>query len=255
MAPWTPTLLGSPLRAFWEGDSLAGADASAVSSWTDQTSNAYALAQGTPANQPILKTNIVNGHQVVRFATNDFLTIASGLGATSQPITIFGVWNMANSSSQTLIQDNSTTSIGLFITAGGLLGHYAGGAAFTAAITKGAWRMTMGTFNGASSFLAIDGGTHTTGNSGTSAFNTGAIVGATTGGGSFYLNGDIAALLVLTGTLTTANEDNLFGWAAWKYGLSANLPSTHPYKNRPPGTSAGLRYALGTGLRNRTLWG
>jgi hypothetical protein len=41
--------------------------------------------------------------------------------------------------------------------------------------------------------------------------------------------------VVYTNTaLSTADRERLEGYLAWKWGLVANLPAAHPFKNRPP---------------------
>lgn len=51
--------------------------------------------------------------------------------------------------------------------------------------------------------------------------------------GSFI--GSMRDFLLGTTALPTATEiDKIFGWAAHKYGLTANLPAGHPYKNSIP---------------------
>lgn len=45
---------------------------------------------------------------------------------------------------------------------------------------------------------------------------------------------DLAALVVGNSGLAQQEIDRLFGWAAHKYGLTANLPADHPYKTVAP---------------------
>lgn len=45
---------------------------------------------------------------------------------------------------------------------------------------------------------------------------------------------DLAALVISDANPSSGDIDRLFGWAAHKYGLTANLPSGHPYKTTPP---------------------
>lgn len=40
--------------------------------------------------------------------------------------------------------------------------------------------------------------------------------------------------LIVMGSENINDIDRLFGWAAHKYSLTANLPADHPYKNEPP---------------------
>jgi len=57
------------------------------------------------------------------------------------------------------------------------------------------------------------------------------INGNSSGGSS---TAEVAEILFYSDTLTTANCESLEGYLAWKWGLTANLPSDHPYKNYPP---------------------
>ena len=47
-------------------------------------------------------------------------------------------------------------------------------------------------------------------------------------------NGYIGEVRVFTGTLGLTDTQKEEGYLAWKWGLVANLPSNHPYKNAPP---------------------
>lgn len=50
-------------------------------------------------------------------------------------------------------------------------------------------------------------------------------------------NGYISEVIVYTTALTTSQRQQVEGYLAWKWGLQANLPSTHPYKTLPPSPS------------------
>lgn len=45
---------------------------------------------------------------------------------------------------------------------------------------------------------------------------------------------DVAAIIVSNAYPSAGDIDKLFGWAAHKYGLTANLPGGHPYKTVAP---------------------
>jgi hypothetical protein len=49
------------------------------------------------------------------------------------------------------------------------------------------------------------------------------------------LTGDYCELIIAPTLLSTADRQNVEGYLAHKWGLTANLPSDHPYKNIPPG--------------------
>ncbi len=48
-----------------------------------------------------------------------------------------------------------------------------------------------------------------------------------------FMNGDIAEVLVYFSTFTTTQRQQVEGYLAWKWGLTANLPTGHPYKTPP----------------------
>lgn len=59
---------------------LTQSDGTALSSWSDRSSNSYTASQATAINQPLVKTgaNGINGNPVVLFdGSNDFMTISS----------------------------------------------------------------------------------------------------------------------------------------------------------------------------------
>lgn len=47
-------------------------------------------------------------------------------------------------------------------------------------------------------------------------------------------NGYISEVIVYTTPLTTTQRQQVEGYLAWKWGLQANLPSTHPWIRFPP---------------------
>jgi hypothetical protein len=62
-------------------------------------------------------------------------------------------------------------------------------------------------------------------------------IGAIVGDGTqnvLNLNGAIAEIVVTSSVLSTLNRQKLEGYLAHKWGLTANLPSDHPYKVNPP---------------------
>lgn len=65
------------LEVWLDAGSLALSDNDPVSTWADRSGNGNDATQGTGANQPTYKTNILNGRPIVRFdATNDGMSTA-----------------------------------------------------------------------------------------------------------------------------------------------------------------------------------
>lgn len=261
MALWTPARLQTALKGWWKADAITGlSDGAAVSSWTDSSGNGNTLVQATGGVEPTIDLADLNGLNVVDFASasSQRLEIASTFGITSQPFSVYAVWFMAVAANQSLIHFETGTASDNFNGLGGSgTLQCSNSSAFTAAITRGAWRMTATGFNGGSSgsWLTVDGGTRTAGSIATTANNnTKTTVGSALDEASFFLNGSIAELLITNTAVTQTDEDKIFGYFAHKWGLTASLGSSHPYKSSPPfAGGSGLRYALGTGLRNRVL--
>jgi hypothetical protein len=70
------TLSEIPGAQLWlKSESLTGTDGDAIASWADSSGNANNAAQGTTANKPTLKTSVVNSKNVARFdGVNDYLS-------------------------------------------------------------------------------------------------------------------------------------------------------------------------------------
>lgn len=61
-------------------------------------------------------------------------------------------------------------------------------------------------------------------------------IGGYPGATNETFKGDIYAIVMGNTALSLAEQQKFEGWAAHKYGLTANLPVSHPYKNNPPFT-------------------
>lgn len=83
------------LQLWLDANAIVGlVDGDPVSTWDDESGNGNDATQGTAANQPVYKTNIVNGLPVVRFDnTNDGMV--TGYTA-SNPYTLMYVGNFNN---------------------------------------------------------------------------------------------------------------------------------------------------------------
>jgi alpha-tubulin suppressor-like RCC1 family protein len=95
---------GAPLSR-WVADSLSGNNGSSISNWTDSVGGENAI-QTVAGNQPELYTNVLNGHNTVRFssAADQYLTVSAADSAISGTgnftiIVVFRTSTAGNSSS------------------------------------------------------------------------------------------------------------------------------------------------------------
>ena len=87
------------------GGSEVTTDGSAVARWEDQSGNGYDVTQGTAANQPALKTSILNGKNVLRFdGSNDVLSNASNFAISGgSNRSVFTVFNRATTALSVIV--------------------------------------------------------------------------------------------------------------------------------------------------------
>ena len=262
---WTPAALGSAL-ALWldaEDTSTITLNGSDVSQWNDKSGNGNHVSNNTAATQPPYLATGWNGKPTVyftrlgteflfktgvsNFAANGDFTIASAfefLETDNNWEMIAGWRNTPNSSgggngapilqgmlnvqqigyhdtdlADTRIKVDVTTRLGKKIAtisrSGGTNGN--GGAA-TATSTG----FSQATYD-----------TNTTQNFSSAAatgFQVGGRQQSLTGWGDKY----ISEVVGCNTKLSTEDRQKLEGYLAWKWGLEANLPSDHPFRNTPP---------------------
>ena len=265
---WTPANIGvgSPFRSsmVWldpsDTNTLVGSIVSGgkISKMSDKSGNNHHAEQNTSAKQPTLVLNGLNGKSVLRY---DGLTNGTALinntvtyGGSHAP-TIFAVAYKTGPG-----QAGPNSGWRCIIYLGGLTSNYNAffGAYLDNYITffgngTNAWNPSTTDANSpaismANGFAAwsvvndpitkvatpyVNGGAFATRNGTMNNTSTGYMLGgaATTQ----HFPGDIAEVLMLpTAIVTTDIRQRIEGYLAHKWGLTAQLPANHPYKNSPP---------------------
>tara|TARA_R100000655_G_scaffold28617_1_gene58105 strand:+ start:17695 stop:19227 length:1533 start_codon:yes stop_codon:yes gene_type:complete len=248
MPLWTPSDLGTGiLTAWYKADSIKQADGSAVTSWTDSSSNSNDASQATSARQPTFEKNELHGRPIIRFdGTNDILSDSdiAELDVGTGDIWLAAVFKSTDDSGVQFMFEKGTTTFALMTTAAGALQARLGGTSNIPQQSAGNWSRTDFVLVSASRVSStcngfLNGSDMTT----TGTTNSGSIsnsnvfdIGATAVGGN-PLTGDIAEILVGGSTLTTSDRQKIEGYLANKWGKLADLPSDHPYKTVPPTVS------------------
>jgi len=215
-------------------------DNTSVSAWTDRSANNHSIAQSTAANQPTFRTNQMNGNPVVRFdGSNDFLDGGDILYILNRGMTLICVAKISGGTNPTLVgksrfgvsegryslvRDNNT-----FLA----LYQEASNAIAQVSDTSTANRInTMAINRGATNTLFFDGAQqaqNTTLSGSTSYDNTNVfLVGVyqnSTGGtppqSTYYLNGDIAQIVV-NFTFNTPLRKRLEHAAAYSFKIACS---------------------------------
>ena len=93
------------------GGSAVTTDGGSVARWEDQSGNSRHITQSTLASQPILKTAIQNGKNIIRFdGTNDILRRAGAFVHAQGAATIFVVVSANSGVSDRLVVEGRTTT-------------------------------------------------------------------------------------------------------------------------------------------------
>lgn len=230
---WTP--LSLPSLALWLDASdaatitLAG---SKISQWNDKSGNGRNVTQGTDAARPTLTSAGLNSKDVATFGGSQHM---AGSGFTHGGTWSAGVVASQSADGQALFQIGTINEAGAIYRAASqwrVRPSSATGIA-SASLNAGA-DLLSATVSATDANLYVRGtlGTPLT-QASASASNRPFTVGALDAS-TYRLNGIIAELVVTAAVLSEANRQKLEGYLAHKWGMAANLPSNHPYKNAAP---------------------
>jgi hypothetical protein len=226
-AGFTPTQIAG-LLVWTDASTLNLANNTTLSTWTNGGSQGTVNCTGT------YLTNQLNGRGIVRFATTQTWSIASQ--PTPPAYSMFFVTRQRGGTNRRVLQS---------ATGNYLYGYWNGfknviyvegnPSILSGPSSDSAWDFFSHTRTQNSSYLFNYNGT-TTGSSSSSfngpltglAINTG---GAAAGETS---DCDVAEIILYNSQVTTQQVQTVEGYLAWKWGLQANLPANHPYKNSPP---------------------
>lgn len=268
---WRPDALGASL-ALWldaEDASTITLNGSTVSQWNDKSGNGRNMSQATASAQPTYSATVLGGKPALTFdGTSDFMSAGDTLDVETSNLTIMSVVKYATNNQSGIIVGKSLLgpgagrySLGRFLSGG----NFGTGAQFNSFLV--AWDPSTGTLfttvadsstntkilggewsrgvsngydkiwdNGTNTAtLTYAGDTNTLNN--TNELWIGAYQstsGTTPPSASSYLNGQMAEVVIVQSVLSTTDRQKLEGYLAWKWGLQADLPVGHPYKNTPP---------------------
>ena len=230
-----------------------------VDKWKDKRNDTYTSTRNLSsvgATRPGYSTNVLNGNPVITFqGDNDTLIsdVVQSENFNFSNLAYFLVVRPATTQPTAAAKDLlgiiSTDTSGLYGRSLGLNQNtgtwreeYYSGFQNLSAYTGNTWYFVSLEFVGTTSaFFYVNGtasGSPVASATGTNT--TGLKIGSYNGDSSYAAfngNFDVAEVIVFghsSTTLTSQQRQQLEGYLAWKWGLTANLPSTHPFKNFPP---------------------
>lgn len=264
---WNPSMITTALWLDAADTSTITESGGAVSEWRDKSGNARHASQATAGNRPATGSATLNGRNVIRYdATDDFLTLTNTSGlTTATTFYFFGVRRssvaaaadtttsrlfLAGVGGTYVIGSDATITLSLettvFLAGPDTPSHNprrcANAANYTRSANVGELYDVFGTST-ANATARVNGSAVVSyydydqmGRSDPSYCNP-ALTGFNVGGSGGASNGaivDFAELIVLTSAPSADTINRLDGYRAHKWGLTANLPSDHPYKTVGP---------------------
>ena len=248
---WNPSMIQT---ALW----LDAADANtitesggAVSQWNDKSGNSRSASQGNAAFRPIYSPTVYNGLGGLVFdGVNDNLAVNYSY-AGNQATLIAVVSRLPGGDSEQWVFSSYDGAVGTPLVApmwvlgaetpqwstygGSPLTFAPGGVTVTTDGTPYILEIVSDITN--SILDCYTNGTRTAQYSSGARFTGGgnrAYIGAEVNGASRFLSGRVHEIIQAENVLTTTDRQKLEGYLAHKWGLAANLPADHPYKNYGP---------------------
>jgi len=236
---FAPTDISGCISWFDADDASTITGTTLVSNWADKSGNTASfpydtadLSESSSSLQPSINTGSLNGKNTIDF-NNDQLIGRFPYNVTSASVFVvmrpdsesaFLLFNDRTSNYSTVAQSGSTSTT--LSSNFGSPSYYATGNAATW-ITRNDVFTSLGT--SAEIYEAIG--------CNLAAFTTS--TGARTFtfcryGGTFTYEGDIAEIVIYDSSLSTSDRESVEGYLAHKWGLTASLPSSHPYKTTAP---------------------
>ena len=248
LTPWTPSQITT---ALWLDAAEAGTitlNGSTVSQWNDKSGNGRNVSQATASAQPTYNATGLNGKPSLSFdGTSDFMLGVSNIGLSGNPLfSVAGVFVTQLPSDDVFLSFGSTAAASSYH----FMGANSGNNVWTGfANASQLGTATLSSPSSAYVFTAVRNAVNT---ANWTVTQNGNVLTVTQGDSTaitlvdgpiniarFVNGGNIASMtaaeiVLVPTTLSTDNRQKLEGYLAWKWGLQANLPAGHPYKDAPP---------------------
>jgi autotransporter-associated beta strand protein len=238
---WTPA---SRATALWLDANDAGTITSSgglVSQWNDKSGAARHVYQATDADKPVTGTRTINSKNALDFTPNDNMKgsgAASWINATAY--TIFAVVLCDSTTAMNYFAGTieSATDKGLHVgwrdADSFTLAHYGDDYNWDGLTRNSNANLYTAKYTDPDSQLWINGNSQGVGTTPNNDLSTTQSFCVGMGYSAEWWNGLIAEMIVVTGTITDAERQQIEGYLAWKWGLQASLPVGHLYYSAAP---------------------
>lgn len=238
--PWTPADLGVARWYDANDASTITHSGGAVSQWNDKSGNSNHATQTNSALRPTTGSRTVNGKNIIEFPnTNSQCLNISAIDVIGKEVwAVFMVDDYTTSTSQLLLGAGGNVQIGVNSSTQNMRlwsasGPYSADTKSTTTIPQSTATVAGWLAHTTTKKFSINGSLQTT----TDNYVSGAMSAQQIGRGQYAVfDGSIGELIITNGTLSPDDRQKMEGYLAHKWGLQANLPGTHPYKDTAPGS-------------------
>ena len=243
---WDPSLITTALWLDAADSGTVTTVSGNVSQWNDKSGNGRNATQETSANRPALTAAALNNKDVLTFASGNFLRVTHQWANSA--FSFFIVAKYSSGVFPAFYAENSGSTAG-YLALGmnaGVPGNLAisrtGQATSSTNLIPGTTTSRISTYvstgisgGNVSVSVFMDG----TGASSTLSLtslltNSESLIGASRNGLQDLYVGTIAEILLVPQVISTDTRQRIEGYLAHKWGLTANLPNSHPYRWTPP---------------------
>jgi hypothetical protein len=240
---WTPVQLGGKLDAWFDASQVTGvADGADLNQWDDVSGNGHHAVAPTALRRPTYRATSIGGKPAIDFVRADDDEYATDLpvGVDALDQSVFYVVDLDDlTTHQFVVWGTTVNGIGVYhaITSGvtAIQGITTADIVYGASIAVNTPTIVGATVTLTSAEVRQNGNVTTAGHNTTFAGGNERRLGVDT-------DGQIPEF-IFASNLTVLEKQLIEGYLAWKYGLTANLPTGHPYKTVMPTLTVGNAYA------------
>jgi hypothetical protein len=245
--PWTPAQITTSLWLDAADVSTIILNSTTISQWNDKSGNIRNVSQANAALQPLYTLSGLNSLNIANFdGSNDVLNgiaMANFFSPTSYSAFVVGrartiVTNTVNGYENEAFYGDGGGYVAMYLRSSNLIGAYnydGANRVATTAYTANTFVIGYAELSGSNIRIRTNGGSETiTATSATGSLTGTLQLGRNYNSDVYCLDGEIAEVIFTNAALSNTNRQLIEGYLAWKWGLQANLPNDHPYKNSAP---------------------
>ena len=237
LATWLDATDLTTLYSDSNGTTLITSNSSPVRYWRDKSTNANHMRVSTAPAPPTFQTGLFNALPGLQFNTAYFNAVTLNK-ISAQSASMFAMFRSTSSNSAPILYASGNGELAMYP---GYFFHRHPGDPDNGVSTTDTLQPNVGEilYNNSTllyfnNFSNVSPASPVLGTVGNVFFSTYFNVGTYQNGVGYNPQFTLGEVVIYNRLLSTTERQQIEGYLAWKWGLPANLPASHPYKNAPP---------------------